>query len=278
MAARTSQGRDRQNHLWVRSVVAETCGAAVSDARRAKTDAIGCSPPALPEWQSSPGALFAFRGSGDHSNLPKVANKQRRLPIAMRALDIQELTRPVQTVLCPVRHAIITVGNCRQCRDFRRIEQSPVQGPFVVCSARDTPTHAASALAVRELVQLPSICASAHDSLAVLLPHAQSLRPWEAVVILDQQAKPVGIVTSSELRRFRAAQVDLSQRLQRLMSTSFATVFPCMSVVDAARLRAEHSFRGLVVVSEDDAFVGVVWEPALERAGSSTLDDTAQPM
>jgi hypothetical protein len=32
------------------------------------------------------------------------------------------------------------------------------------------------------------------------------------------------------------------------------------------------------VVSEDDAFIGVVWEPGLERAGSSTLDATAQPL
>jgi CBS domain-containing protein len=196
----------------------------------------------------------------------------------MRALDIQELTQPVQTVLCPARHDIITVGNCRQCRDFRGTEQSPVQGSFVACNTHDTKAHSASALSVRERVQLPSLCASVHSTLAVLLPYADNLRPWEAIPILDREAKPVGIVSSVDLSRFRAAQLDPSQRLQRLMSTSFVTVFPSMSLADAARLRAEHTFRGAVVVSEDDAFIGVVWEPVLERAGSSTLDDTAQPL
>lgn len=193
----------------------------------------------------------------------------------MRALDIQELTRPVQTVMCPARHNTITVSNCRQCRDFRRIEQSPVHGALVACSARDAPQSAAS---VRDKVQLPSVCASVHSTLAALLSYADSLHPWQAVPILDHQTKPVGILTGLELNRLRNARVDPSQRLQRLMSTSFATVFPCMSLADAARMRSDHVFRGVVVVSEDDVFVGVVWEPALERADSEAPDDTAQPV
>jgi CBS-domain-containing membrane protein len=132
-------------------------------------------------------------------------------------------------------------------------------------------------MSVQEKVQLPHVCASVDTPLASLLPYADTLQPWEAIAVLDAQARPVGIMMGAELQRLRANRSDPTLRLQRIMSTSFATVFPCMSLVDAARLRANNCFRGVIVVAEDETFLGVVSEPDLERARGPVDGDTASP-
>lgn len=207
--------------------------------------------------------------------MPKRAHKPFRLPIVTRALDIEELTLPVQTVLCPARHDRITVGNCRQCRDFRRIEHSAVHGPVVCCGSGDSVKQPVSTLSVQQRAQLPSLSVRASTTLGAVLAHAEGLRPWEGIPVLDMESRPIGIVMGSELIRLRAARTDPALPLGRVMSTSFATVFPCMSLVDAAQLRAAHRFRGVIVVSDEEQFLGVVWEPDLERARLSVVDDNA---
>jgi CBS domain-containing protein len=214
---------------------------------------------------------------GSQHSLAKIAHKVVRLPIASRALDIHELTQRVDTVMCPARHDIISVGNCRQCRDFRRIEPGNM-GPVVVCcGSRESARQFARTVSVQEKVQLPHVCASVESTLASVLPYADTLQPWDAIPILDHQARPVGIIMGAELHRLRADRCDPTQPVERAMSTSFATVFPCMSLADAAQLRGRNSFRGAIVVSEDDTFLGVVSEPDLERACRPATRDTASP-
>lgn len=205
---------------------------------------------------------------GDCNALPKIAHKPFRLPIVTCALDFEDLTQPVQTVLCPTRHDRITVGNCRQCRDFRRIEESAIHGAVVCCGSGDTARQSISTLSVQQAAKLPSLSVRATTPLSVVLPYADGLRPWEGVPVLDMQAKPIGILMASDLSRFRAARLDPTLAVGRVMSTSFATVFPCMSLADAAQLRAAHRFRGVIVISETEQFLGVVWEPDLERASA----------
>lgn len=217
-------------------------------------------------------ALALSKQRGTAAQLSKAARKPVRLPIAIRALDVEDLTQPVETVLCPARHDRITVDSCRQCRDFRRIEPSATHDSVVCCGSRES----ACTASVQQKVQLPSVCATVNTTLAIVLQYADCLRPWEAIPVLDMQARPVGIVTSSELNHLRACRRDPTTPLKHVMSTSFATVFPCMSLVDAARLRAARCFRGVIVVSEGDRFVGVVWEPDLERGNTSTQSDSAQ--
>jgi CBS domain-containing protein len=221
--------------------------------------------------------LASTYGRGDCNALPKTAHKPFRLPIVTCALDFEELTQPVQTVLCPARHDRITVGNCRQCRDFRRIEQSAAHGPVVCCGAGDSARQSSSKLSVQQAAQLPSLSVRASTPLSTLLSYADGLRAWEGVPVLDMAARPIGILMSSELTRLRAARPDPTLVVGMIMSTSFTTVFPCMSLVDAAQLRAAHLFRGVIVVSEMEQFLGVVWEPDLERACASVLESSALP-
>lgn len=196
-----------------------------------------------------------------------MAHKVVRLPIASRALDIHELTQPVETVMCPARHDISSVDNCRQCRDFRRIEHGDMGAVLVCCGSRESARQFAPTLLVQEKLQLPHVCASVESTLASVLPYAETLQPWDAIPILDRQTRPVGIITGAELQRLIANRCDPAQPLERAMSTSFTTVFPCMSLADAAQLRGRNSFRGAIVVSDEDRFLGVVSEPDLERAG-----------
>lgn len=217
------------------------------------------------------------RGGGTQYNLAKLAHKVVRLPITSRALDIDELTRPVQIVGCPARHDVVTVDNCRQCRDFRRIEHSD-PGQVVVCSgSRDAATQLKHTVSVQQKVQLPHVCASIDTTLSALLPYADTLQPWEAIPVLDPQARPVGVLMGSELHRLSAGRMNATQRAERIMSTSFATVFLCMSLADAAKLRSHSCFRGVIVVSEHNTFVGVVSELDLERGRGHGPRDTANP-
>lgn len=168
--------------------------------------------------------------------------------------------------MCPARNNIITVGNCRQCRAFRQIDHGD-EGAFVNCCAvRGVSTRSAPTALVQEHVHLPHVCASIASPLAVVLAYADTLQPWEAIPILDAQAKPVGVAMAADLRGWSAKPCDPALRVEHLMTTSFITVFPCMSLADAAQLRADSSFRGAIVVSDDDTFLGVVSEPELERA------------
>ena len=183
----------------------------------------------------------------------------------------------MQTVLCPVRYNPITVGNCRQCRDFRRIEHSDAGTAVVCCGSRESARQRSRTVSVHEKVQLPHVCASIDTPLATLLSHADTLQPWEAIVVLDFQVRPVGIIMGAELHRLRANRSDPTQLVQRIMSTSYATVFPCMSLVDAAQLRGHNCFRGVIVVAEDETFLGVVSESDIERARGAAAGDTTRP-
>jgi CBS domain-containing protein len=72
-----------------------------------------------------------------------------------------------------------------------------------------------------------------------------------------------------------ATGFDPSQRLGRVMQSSFATAYPSMSLVDAAQLRPANGYRGVIVVSEDDTFLGIVSEPDLELALCAKQEELA---
>ena len=208
----------------------------------------------------------SIRGGARQTLASKITQKVARLPIATRALDIEDLTRPVQVVMCPARNNIITVGNCRQCRAFRQIEQGN-KGAWLSCSGvRGPVTRSTSSASVQEHVHLPHLCASIASSLATLLANADTLQPWEAIPILDFQTRPVGVALAADLQQLSGSGCDPALRVEQWMSTSFVTVFACMSLADAAQLRANSRFRGVVVVADDDTFLGVVSEPDLDRA------------
>lgn len=186
--------------------------------------------------------------------------QMRRLPIAIRALDLEEKTKRVASVLCPKRGAMITVGNCGRCEWFRRVDFTERGTPELACVAApedDAEPRACDAAKLHELVQVPNLCVAQDTPILEVLPFVGSTSGSDPIPVLDKAGRPLGVVDRTLLRERIACGVALSTPLASLMKTLLARVLPDTPLADVRALQSIGR-RDCVVVSEDGTFLGLV--------------------
>lgn len=186
----------------------------------------------------------------------------RQLPIVFRALDLEDKTRPIAEVVCPVRADVMTVGNCGRCRHFRRIDFTSDGEPMLCCAPgvgrRVTDSDPGTPKRVHDLVRVPVVCTAPDTALAAVLPYLALTTHFEAIPVLGLDARPVGFLSMHDARRLYAAGVPLDTELWELMSRALVCVLPETSLTEAKRLLEETGASQLFAVSADGTFVGVV--------------------
>lgn len=192
----------------------------------------------------------------------------RRLPIVFRSLDLEEKTKPVPCVVCPVRADIMTVGNCGRCPDFKRIEFSDDAQPMLRCATQLRLAGATDPQRVQAVLRVPVFCAAADTTLASVLPYLILGTAQDAIPTLDSEARPMGFVTISELRILVQAGVPLDTALVDVMSQRMTCVLPETSLEDAERRVAREDSQRLMAVNPDGTFLGCV--PLTAAGGSGT--------
>lgn len=193
--------------------------------------------------------------------------KTFHLPVVFRPLDIEEFTKPQGVVLCPVRNEPVTLGTCGHCDDFARVEFDARSKPHVCCTPcfPHRPRGLSSARGfVKEVLRVPLLSASEGTPVSVFIPYVDLQRPWDAIPVLDRQARPIGVVSNETLRK--VVEIDHDRAIESVMSVDFARVFPWQSVAEAAAARPETAFRGVVVIAGDGTFLGMVCETDLPEA------------
>jgi CBS domain-containing protein len=182
----------------------------------------------------------------------------RHLPVVFRSLDVEGKTKPVPTLVCPVRADVMTVGSCGRCSDFRRIEFTGDSLPVLCCTIHPDHAHAARYERVQEVLRVPVVCTAADTTLAVVLPYLALGTALDAIPVLDSEARPIGLVTIREARRLAEAGIPLETLLSEVMSTQFVCVLPETSLSYASQLMVQTEAQRLVVVAADGAFLGLV--------------------
>lgn len=190
--------------------------------------------------------------------------KMRRLPIVFRALDLDGVTKPVPTAVCPVRGDLMTVGICGLCQDFRRIVFDEHARPIVCCIAPDDSPRRHADLEVQHVLRVPVVCGAPDTTIADVLPYLDLRRPWDVIPVLDQAAKPLGVATGSELHALIASGLDGRTVLTAVMNSRIARVTPHTKLTDATSARLPGGFRGVVIVSDAGDFLGLVDEGDLD--------------
>lgn len=187
-------------------------------------------------------------------------SRVRHLPVVFRSLDVEGKTKPVPTLVCPVRADVMTVGSCGRCSDFRRIEFTEDSSPVLCCVIHSD--HALDGTArnerVQDVLRVPVVCTAADTTLAVVLPYLALGTALDAIPVLDSEARPIGLVTIREARRLVEAGIPLETRLSEVMSTQFVCVLPETSLSYASQLMVDTEAQRLVVVAADGAFLGLV--------------------
>ena len=182
--------------------------------------------------------------------------RSRTLPIVFRSLDVESKSKPVPTLVCPVRSDLMTAGNCGRCASFRRIDFTD-DGQPVLCCATD-PKHGELKAHVHDLLRVPVVCAVGDTTLAVVLPYLSLGTPLDVIPVLDADARPIGSLTIRDARRLVAAGIPLDTTLAEVISRQIVCVLPETTLADAGELLAETEAAQLFAVGPDGVFLGVL--------------------
>ncbi|MCC6017995.1 MAG: CBS domain-containing protein [archaeon YNP-LCB-003-016] len=99
-----------------------------------------------------------------------------------------------------------------------------------------------------------------------------------SVVILDDEGKPVGIVTERDLVvKVLASGLSADTRVSEVMSKPLITIKPSTRIVDAARIMVKRNVRRLIVV-EGDSMVGIITEKDILRVAPEMIDILIEAM
>lgn len=82
------------------------------------------------------------------------------------------------------------------------------------------------------------------------------LRQPECIVVLDQERKVVGILTTAHF--VTANDLDPDEKVEKIMRRNFRRVYVTMSVREAAALLSASEFEALPVVDTNDGLLGVI--------------------
>jgi len=188
----------------------------------------------------------------------------RHLPVVFRALDVEGKTKPVATLICPVRADVMTVGNCGRCQEFRRIEFT-LSGHPVLCCAGVEEHEVEAVELVQSALRVPAVCTAADTTLATALQYSTLVRSEDAIPVLDWDASPLGSIRVSDLTRLELAGVPRAATLSEVMSRQVLGVLPETTLADARELLAVTESTQLFVVGADGSFLGQVTASDLDE-------------
>lgn len=193
-------------------------------------------------------------------------SKPLRQRIVFHTLDLEGLSKPVPTVLCPARAERVTVEGCTQCVDFRRVELDDDAAPVLCCAnvAASLPADMHTSKVIAALF-VPSVCVSPDTPMLALLPYLDRSPPWNIIPVIDREARVLGVIDVDVVSRELKSGLALDVAVGDVMSTCFAMVTPNTRVCDAASQRPDIGFRGVIVVTPLGRLVGLVPEHEFER-------------
>lgn len=177
----------------------------------------------------------------------------RRLPIVFTPLDVESKTKPVATVVCPVRGELMTVGNCGACPRFVRIEFTAESKPVLACTSGPARTTC-----LQQTLRLPTVCAAEDTTLRSLQHHLGPELQQDTIPVLDRQARPVGLARVADLAHELEDPSQLDVPLSQLANRRLVRATPETSAGDALRLALATGQRELVVVGSGGMFLGLV--------------------
>lgn len=178
----------------------------------------------------------------------------RRLPIVFRALDVEEHTKPVPSLLCPQSGAMMTVGSCGRCAQFRRIELRRDGSPVLACMPEAVHPPSSS---IQSLLRVPNLCVAQDTPIGEILPFLGRRSGVDPIPVLDHAARPVGLVDRTVLRDWIAHGRALSTPVASLMRTLVTRVLPETRITDATAHATFGACRDYVVVDADGTFLGL---------------------
>jgi len=108
---------------------------------------------------------------------------------------------------------------------------------------------------VKNTIQPLSISSTISDALESMHKHSIS-----SVVITNSANKPVGIFTEHDSLKIISKNLDKSIGIENIMSTNVYYVKSSIYMHDAYMLMDQHNFRHMIVVDEDEKYLGVVSE------------------
>ncbi len=124
---------------------------------------------------------------------------------------------------------------------------------------------------VKDFMTDSVVVASPNDSVAYIR-NLMLKNEFSRVVIVDNNKKPIGIVTKKDIMRALATKRSLWKRrpidkiaVNRIMSTGLITINPEASIKEAAELMIKNKISSLPVV-ENDELVGIITTTDLLRA------------
>jgi hypothetical protein len=196
--------------------------------------------------------------------------KTHHLPIVFQPLDLHGVTKPVPTVVCPTRGEVLTVGTCGACGEFRRIDFTHDGHPVVSCATRAVDEPPApddpDLCEAQSVLRVPHVCAGPDTTISDVLSYVARRRTQDVIPVLDMSARPVGLVTCDEIVQLFKCGADPRTPLSAFMNLVFARVKPHTRLREAAALRPAGPFRGVVVVGNDQTFLGLVAASELPEA------------
>lgn len=185
------------------------------------------------------------------------------LSVAPRPLDFEGVTSPIPSVLCPRAGSRLPVVNCCHCDSFQEIAFGQ-HGCAVKCSARGASVRT-RATRVSDIVRAPVFCAGPLTTLATASAHGELRAPWDAIPVLAQDARALGLITAAGMQLWHARGIASDCPLSGLMETELLHVEPSTSLLDAVKLLLGGSGSHLVVSAPDGKFLGLVAEIDLMR-------------
>ena len=127
------------------------------------------------------------------------------------------------------------------------------------------PRNAGDNQRVSDVVRAPSFCAGPRTTLATVIDQSPVRAPWDAIPVLAEDARPLGLVTADALQSSHARGVSLEAPLTGLMETQLVHVQPSTSLFDAASVLFRAGTSHLIVSARDGTFLGLVAEIDLVR-------------
>jgi len=180
-----------------------------------------------------------------------------------------------ESVYCPLRERAASLKECSSCERCRGIEVDPAaQRLYIDCGlepeiarpeepdARMAEGACASASPVAEIMSRETLCVHADMALPTIEEILLS-DDLTCVPVVDEEGRPLGMLSRSDLLRFRRARgASLGGPLRGVASEAMTqpvlTLNESSTVTQAAALMAFEEIHRLPVVSNDGRVVGVL--------------------
>jgi CBS domain-containing protein len=129
------------------------------------------------------------------------------------------------------------------------------------------------ALLVHEIMSFPVISVRESDSVKKAAAK-MSRHDIAAVVVVDKDNKPVGMITQGDIVRRVLARTSrsLATKASSIMSKPVVSVVHGARIEDAARLMARKKLKRLCVVDQNKKLVGIVTDNDIMKNASYMID------